>query len=589
MSVRIIRLFAAFVSIGAALAAAPVATEGATTNPVATTRAASVEQWDIFDLALPGPANGVNGNPFDVKLAATFTSGTSTVDVKGFYDGDGIYRVRFMPSAQGVWKYETASDVPALSGKTGEFTCAKPSPGNHGPVRIVNTFQFAHADGKPFFPFGTTIYGWTQQRSDALQEQTLATLKASPFNRVRMTVLPISYGEDNVPRYFPYEENADDWIFDRFDPRFFRHIEGRLKDLQRLGIEAELVLFHSRGGRLLNLERNHPAVDDRYVRYCIARFSAFRNVTWCLANEFDIMSSTKSDADWDRIFQILAAEDPYQHPRSIHQQRRHYDIARPWITHMSIQSELGVAGFGQAAVFREVARKPVMFDEVQYEGDVPQDWGHLTGEELTHRFWMGVIGGAYVTHGETYEGMPGARWVSNGGKLVGESPKRIAFLKEIIDGAPANLVPIDPEEDDTQGIFGVRGEYLLVYLGKAKRDDWTFQVRGGRLRAGMEFRVDLIDTWNMTVAPLGRTVKLGAGAEGVFPADPPLKVSLGGKPYMALRIQRVPPPASTTRSTSATTRRAAPASTTRGAPATQGRGRGMDDASNPSDDRRGAR
>ena len=39
-----------------------------------------------------------SGNPFvDVQLTATFQQGDDKHMVSGFYDGEGIYRVRFMP------------------------------------------------------------------------------------------------------------------------------------------------------------------------------------------------------------------------------------------------------------------------------------------------------------------------------------------------------------------------------------------------------------------------------------------------------------------------------------------------------------
>ena len=54
-----------------------------------------------FEVKLSGPSHG---NPFvDVELTADFTSPTAgTRRVGGFYDGDGVYRVRFMPPASGV-------------------------------------------------------------------------------------------------------------------------------------------------------------------------------------------------------------------------------------------------------------------------------------------------------------------------------------------------------------------------------------------------------------------------------------------------------------------------------------------------------
>jgi hypothetical protein len=503
-----------------------------------TTAQASVEQWDIFELSLNGPTEG---SPFETKLIARLKSGANTIDVPGFYDGKGIYRIRFMPQKQGEWTYETICDVPELAGKTGGFTCVKPGGDNHGPVVARNVFHFAYADGTPYFPISTTLYGWVHQRSSELQEQTLATLKTSPFNRIRMMVLPIAYGPDNVPNFFPFEENKDEsWIYTKFNPAYFQHIEKRLAQLRDMNIQAELILFHSRDGGRTELDRMPPEVDDRYVRYCLARFSCYRNVWWSLANEFDNMR-TKRDEDWDRFFRIIQTEDPSKHLRSVHQMRRYYDANQPWVTHLSVQSELAVTGFGRPVVYRQLFRKPVVFDEPKYEGDIPDSWGHLTGEEMTFRFWICTIGGTYAAHGETFENAPGVRWISRGGKLVGESPKRIAFLKQIIDTAPPEgLTPIEPELADI-GIAGTLGQYYLIYFGKAKPAEWPFELAGGRLRAGTKFKVDVIDTWNMTITPLEQPVTIGGQNERQrYIANPPLTVPLPGRPYMALRIQRVP-------------------------------------------------
>src|SRR5580658_2891086 len=76
----------------------------------------SIEQWGIFELALSGPSAG---NPFkDVTFTATFTNGHRGIQVTGFYDGDGLYRVRFMPDAAGNWSYLTASSANELHGRS---------------------------------------------------------------------------------------------------------------------------------------------------------------------------------------------------------------------------------------------------------------------------------------------------------------------------------------------------------------------------------------------------------------------------------------------------------------------------------------
>jgi hypothetical protein len=49
--------------------------------------------------------------------------------VAGFYDGDGTYRLRFMPTEQGRWHYTTHRNRPELDSKTGEFTVITPVEG----------------------------------------------------------------------------------------------------------------------------------------------------------------------------------------------------------------------------------------------------------------------------------------------------------------------------------------------------------------------------------------------------------------------------------------------------------------------------
>src|SRR6516225_6680075 len=147
----------------------------------------NVEQWGIFELELHGSAEG---NPYlDVELTAQFAYKHRVIEVDGFYDGEGVYRIRFMPDTQGTWRYRTQSTLDALNGTEGTFTCIPPAPDNHGPVRVSNTYHFTYADGTPYKPVGTTCYAWTHQ-CDELDEQTLTTLHSARFNKLRKYILP---------------------------------------------------------------------------------------------------------------------------------------------------------------------------------------------------------------------------------------------------------------------------------------------------------------------------------------------------------------------------------------------------------------
>ncbi|MGO6900992.1 DUF5060 domain-containing protein, partial [Rhizobium ruizarguesonis] len=194
---------------------------------------AAVEKWGVFEASFDGPSGG---NPYlDVAFDAVFTHKSREVRVPGFYDGNGIYRIRFMPDIEGKWSFLTRSKTAALDGKTGALTATEPSAGNHGPVRVCNKFHFAYADGTPFLSFGTTCYAWTHQPLE-MQKQTLETLKKARFNKLRMGVFPKDYPYNvNEPLYACFERGADGKEdFDRPSPASFQHFEKQVAALCQL-------------------------------------------------------------------------------------------------------------------------------------------------------------------------------------------------------------------------------------------------------------------------------------------------------------------------------------------------------------------
>jgi uncharacterized protein DUF5060/uncharacterized protein DUF4038/uncharacterized protein DUF5605 len=496
--------------------------------------ARTVRQWEIFELELKGPAEG---NPFlDVRMSALFSDGSRSVEATGFYDGDGLYRVRFMPDHAGVWRYETRSNRWPLAGQIGTFTVAPAAKGNHGPVRVRNTYHFAYADGTPFKPIGTTIYNWTDT-PDEVQAQTLQTLAAAPFNKVRMllTPQPTPYQKSFAPPRWPFAGKPPrEWDFTRFNPEYFRHYEQQIGKLAELGIEADVILFNPYGK--FGFETMSAEADDRYVRYVVARFAAYRNVWWSLANEYDFLR-TKTEADWDRIGALVQQSDPSNHLRSIHNGANIYDHNKPWVTHASIQNGLAVEEPGRAEMYRDVYRKPVVYDEVKYEGQSPYRWGNLSGEEMVHRFWCGTVAGTYVGHGD-YFLVNEDTWTSFGGTLKGTSVPRLAFLRKILEEGPAEGIdPIDRWQDPRVG--GKPGDYYLIYFGHETPASWPFRLYKNGVTAGMKFKVDVIDTWAMTSTPVeGEFVARKKDGYDFVDAQG-RAVPLPGKPGMAIRIRRL--------------------------------------------------
>ena len=496
----------------AILAAAP--------NKPAGAPSPSVEQWGIFEAALDGPATG---NPFkDVTLAAVFTLEHRRVRVTGFYDGDGKYRVRFMPDAPGRWTYATESSAKELAGHTGEFVCTPPvTAGNHGPVSTAHQYHFQYADGTPYFPFGTTTYAYLFT-TDPNAKASLAGMVQAKFNKSRICVLPKPLGRGPQILPFPNTGAGPDGRggtndLTRFNPAYFQLLERRLLDLQKANIEADLILFHpydAWGYKGMGAE-----ADDFYLRYAIARLSAFRNVWWSIANEYDLVK-TKTMTDWDRFFRITQAEDPYSHLRSIHHSRVIYDHSKPWCTHASLQSY----DFEKSAERRAAWGKPIVYDEIQYEGDVDRRWGNLSAEEMTRRFWLAIVRGVYATHGEVFgttddDPNPQPTW-SDAGKLRGESGPRIAFLRDLVE--KSTKVGFNENEGAYYYAATSPDNTILYFFDYHRPARYDFP-----LPANANYKATLIDPFAMTTTPVS----------GTFTGKSRLKLS--SKPYRAVLFQKV--------------------------------------------------
>ena len=243
------------------------------------------------------------------------------------------------------------------------------------------------------------------------------------------------------------------------------------------------------------------AQDDRYLRYCIARLSAYPQRLVVAGQRIRLheqpaggrIAATRQMEDWDRFFQILQNEDPHQ-PSARHPQRPRSGTTTP--RPGSRMPVCKLPTWPAASAIATQYQKPVIYDECKYEGNIPQGWGNLDAKTMTQRFWLGTMSGCYVGHGETYMHPEDILWWSKGGVLHGESPQRIQWLKDFMAQAPPfdELQPLG--DDQGRYLLAKPGEYYLLYcLGPQPQ---TIELAGDR-----PYKVDLVDPWEMTVLPLG--------------------------------------------------------------------------------------
>lgn len=524
----------------------------------------SVKKWDFVEFTFF--LHNEREADYTEPIKAVFSGENETMEVEGFYDGAGsclgqnIYKIRFMPSYEGHYTYKVQIGNWQLGKGSdqceGDFEVTEPDKENHGQVQVKNNYYLSYADGTVYHSIGTTCYAWLYQ-TEELQKQTLETLKNSCFNKIRFCIFPKYYQfNEEEPEYYPYvrgESKGQDkekiakkipfafqktkvageiTDFDcyKLNTDFFKKVDKRISQLRDLGIEADIILFHPYdkwGFCTMNKECN-----EIYLRYMTARYGAFHNVWWSMANEYDLMPWSKEE--WNDYGNLLHQRDCYAHLCSIHNCMEFFDYREDWITHCSMQKNATYMHVEKTEEHLEKYKKPVVWDEIGYEGNVDRGWGNISGQELIRRFWESILRGGCAGHGETYIHPKDILWWSHGGVLHGNSEPRLRFLKKIWDETPGGCLKAIENEPFDEVIAIPENENKICSWTETTWCDYEIHYFGiGRpayrvleLPENVPYQVEVIDTWNMSIVDLG--VHSGV-----------TKVELPGHEWMAIRLRKM--------------------------------------------------
>lgn len=386
-------------------------------------------QYQTFTLEFEGKEP--EGFWSEIDLHAEFVCKGTVKKVSGFYAGDRHYKVRYLPQETGMVEWK----ITGLFNEQGKEECVACADGIHHGVVKPNGTAMKYEDGTICRTFGTTVYAMMHQSEDVIQE-TIDTILQSPFNKIRTCMFPKHYVfNENEPEYFAFERKKDgSFDFHRPCMKFWDAFERMIRIFDERQIQVDLILFHPYDWwGFAKMTKEQYLL---YLNYLLARFAAFPNLWWSLANEYDCMTAFSKE-DWTGIEEYISNTDVYGHMLSCHYMLESYDYSRKNVTHCSVQGDVT-----EVENLMKQYGKPVLMDEFGYEGNIFCHWGNLSAFEEVHRFWLCCVMGGYGTHGETYMNDTDTLWWGKGGKLVGQSPARIGFLREIIEELPGALEPV---------------------------------------------------------------------------------------------------------------------------------------------------
>jgi len=367
-------------------------------------------------------------NPFiDASLTGTFERGGQRWSVDGFADAEdgSVYRIRFMPQRPGDYTYSLTYRQ-GLSRKTFAGKFHAHAAGRRGPIRVdaENRWHFVwEGTGEHYFFNGTTAYWLVGWKDDKIIESSLERLHRLKINRLRVTIAgrtslfygePVMAGSNWTPFITPWPSDPartgrpDDIYFpgfdyNRFRVAYWRKFERALRFARDRDMIFSLVLD-------MNDSRAHPAAgsDDehRFIRYAIARFGAFSNITWDMGDDLD---QYRDDAWTHATGTLIKQWDPYRHLATSHPvDNVHQDRTSPWFDFTSFQEWSRTQ---HAFMLGERKRQmglgriiPQTNEEYGYEDHYPM-WAKGLGSEsadtLRRTAWEIVMAGGYQTAGET--------------------------------------------------------------------------------------------------------------------------------------------------------------------------------------------
>jgi len=368
--------------------------------------------FEPIDLAFESAAQPAN--PFVVRFEGRCEGpGGEALTLPGFYDGNGTCKLRFAPTRAGEWTVTTASEDPALDGRTVSIQ-AEVNPASHGRLRVDprNPRRFAFEDGSPFLLTGYECdWLWALDLGGAPGLPTagpfLDKLAASGFNYVVMN----AYAHDTdwrpgktedadygPPALFAWAGTNDAPDHRRMNLEYWRHYDDIVRAMNARALQAHIMI------KVYNKHVNWPerrSPEERlYLAWLIARYSAFLNIVWDFSKE----SYNEKDLQYKLdTLRFIRETDPYHHLMTAHDDDGPYDSGA-YDSLLDFQSDQQHDHWHET-ILRQSGRKawPVLNIEFGYEcgpgGVEDRTYGVAqVPEEVLARAWRVCMAGGYPNY-----------------------------------------------------------------------------------------------------------------------------------------------------------------------------------------------
>jgi len=383
--------------------------------------AQQVEQWGRHIISIQNVS--YSGNPFEIEVDGIFThtsSGTS-LTIPGYYAGNSVWKIAFMPTKTGAWTYRTVSPDSDLNGETGSISATATGQRGFLAPDPANPRKWKFSNGDYVIPISL--------RMNFFYESGSSSDWNSAVDFLANDVDGLMY--DTRLQLFVFDGS---WSNHQFDLDVWDRMEERMNALAARGRGAYIMFYADGSGKpLWNGQSNTEAL---LIRYAVARLGAYPIVMWDTGID---ISEYRDGNDIDWFGAELGSVDPYNHPRSSRSGGGSGSYLMANRTYESRGDRIA-----------EISEMLDYFDSASRPTDMSDSWGenrpshpekNFSPEDLRRAFWKALIAGGLGGH---IRGSDGAFTISGvKSDLESESWLKLVnkFLREKLGGTFGGMVP----------------------------------------------------------------------------------------------------------------------------------------------------
>jgi hypothetical protein len=290
-----------------------------------------------------------------------------------------------------------------MNGFSGSLTAVAPTPAELSANGLYHGFltrdgyAWKLSDGTPFLAVGDTAWSFSEEVTTSEWQAWMSARQAQHFNTFLGCVWLAIYSRTGVPEAFAGKNPQTD------SPNvdYFQRLDTMVQYANDHGIMMGLTIGGFPGNSSWWSKFNTQARDDRWFRYCVARYTAY-NVRWCLYGE--VSEANPSWGSWQNEVlhkaQLIKDEDPYDHPIGSHNTTiDSSSIGNANIDYLEVQigssTNRTETQYTSALNYRTYG-KPIWFEEYWYEAQQYNE-DNDQGIRNTHRNFVHAM--AFPTFG----------------------------------------------------------------------------------------------------------------------------------------------------------------------------------------------